>query len=385
MLKFVKILAKDLPQDSGPCPFQIYLRSKGASDFELAVGANIPFTEDTLVYLQQQEKLGAVIAVSEGQKLTFLEHVKVSEEQVWQEGLDNCRYLQESVVEHVSDQEIVKEVEKIVKQHKEEKKKQEEEREQEQGKQEVDKEISQKTQTAEKEEISRLLGDDLTAKLKSCIESDNFLEIIEHARAEIMEELTVNISITVSNARFLVEQVLTVDNLDNRITVLTYYLARQSGIKDKTEIADLLVAAILHDIGLTQIDAELFERATIGYSDSDQSQYRNHLGLANHLIRKSGAKISRRALRIILEHHEQLDGSGFPDSKTDQALHPLSGFLAIVDHAVHYAEGKLSGRKVKLNSVVKMIAQGGSGDPAMLVQFDQPIANSFAGIFGVEI
>jgi HD-GYP domain-containing protein (c-di-GMP phosphodiesterase class II) len=87
--------------------------------------------------------------------------------------------------------------------------------------------------------------------------------------------------------------------------------------------------ALLHDIGKTRLPRNLLRKSET-YSPQAQKLLDQHprLGLA---VLTSNKDIDREVLRIVLEHHERADGSGFPGGLTTSAISPLSQIVGLVN------------------------------------------------------
>ena len=78
----------------------------------------------------------------------------------------------------------------------------------------------------------------------------------------------------------------------------------------ETDIKRLSTSALLHDIGKTKIpDAVTF--AEYRLSDEEFDLYKTHAPIGHDLIKQSG-KFDETIARGALEHHERVDGSGYP-------------------------------------------------------------------------
>ena len=92
---------------------------------------------------------------------------------------------------------------------------------------------------------------------------------------------------------------------------------------------DQFAAAIyLHDIGMSFLPNSLLSAP--GKLDEEQiAQLHSHpLWGYNYLVRIPGWK---EAADIILDHHERIDGTGYPNKKLGADIHPGAKILAIID------------------------------------------------------
>lgn len=100
------------------------------------------------------------------------------------------------------------------------------------------------------------------------------------------------------------------------VSVLALMLAKSLDMREE-EAAMLGVAAMFHDVGK---DA----------TPSNKSFIDLHCELGARIAERSG--LSERVSRIILQHHELMDGSGFPSRLKGDEIDPLARLLALVNH-----------------------------------------------------
>jgi putative nucleotidyltransferase with HDIG domain len=92
------------------------------------------------------------------------------------------------------------------------------------------------------------------------------------------------------------------------VTVTSMLLGKAMGL-NRQDLIDLGVAAFLHDIGKLQLPARVraFED---NFSKDDFKQYQEHVNKGVAMANRM--QLSEGALMAIAQHHEQMDGSGFP-------------------------------------------------------------------------
>ncbi len=89
------------------------------------------------------------------------------------------------------------------------------------------------------------------------------------------------------------------------------------------------MAALFHDMGLLSLPAAV-TRKPESLTLIEQAEYKKHPQLGHDLLRRYRA-FPGLALRLVLEHHENADGSGFPYSLDLRRQHPLTRILRMVD------------------------------------------------------
>lgn len=188
-------------------------------------------------------------------------------------------------------------------------------------------------------------------EIKKAVQSNNFSNIIEAAHDEILT-FQVTTSHTTSLAIFLTEKLLVDDNFTNRVIALTYFLAKQIDMNREDVLGDIVCAAFLHHIGMTQFDIELTQKPHNDYDQRERKTYQKHPGLAQHLLKKINLDINSRTLLTCIEHHERSDGSGFPNNKVEDYLEPSALLLGAVSHLLEYSSGMITGKVEPINSII---------------------------------
>lgn len=89
------------------------------------------------------------------------------------------------------------------------------------------------------------------------------------------------------------------------------------------------MAALFHDVGLLKLPGDLAHKPG-PLTAVEQVEYRKHPQMGHDLLSRYKA-FPGLALRLVLEHHEQADGSGFPHNLDLHRQNPLSRILQMVD------------------------------------------------------
>ena len=110
--------------------------------------------------------------------------------------------------------------------------------------------------------------------------------------------------------------------------VLCAHLVREGG----APIHDMMVAAtagLLHDLGMLHVDAQTLDSGVRLNGDERRPLY-VHPVTASMLIARF-RDYPKHVARAVLEHHERLDGSGYPRGLVGDAISPLGRLLSLCD------------------------------------------------------
>ena len=112
-----------------------------------------------------------------------------------------------------------------------------------------------------------------------------------------------------------------------RVARLACAIAQKMSCPD-TDIKHILFAAIAHDIGKIQIPEQILNKRG-ALDNSELAIMRKHPELGYHLLKK--IKPESIAARVALQHHERLDGSGYPFGLGARDIDPITKIISVAD------------------------------------------------------
>ncbi|MCW8930293.1 MAG: DUF3391 domain-containing protein [Gammaproteobacteria bacterium] len=119
---------------------------------------------------------------------------------------------------------------------------------------------------------------------------------------------------------------------------LALTFAIKDGVK-KDDLKLLGLASLLHDIGWAQLPLNLFGKGK-KYSENETKVVHQHQKIANIIVGKSDA-IPHTVKQIMMNHHERIDGSGYPNSIEGIQIDNLSKILILTDYYDELVHGLL--------------------------------------------
>ena len=112
------------------------------------------------------------------------------------------------------------------------------------------------------------------------------------------------------------------------VSVLLVHFCNHLGMNRRT-VRDAAIGALLHDVGKVNTpDAILNKPGPL--SDEEFAQIRDHVGQGLDIV-SAIAGISDIALTIVAQHHEHMDGGGYPAGLKGDQITQLGQMAAIVD------------------------------------------------------
>lgn len=112
------------------------------------------------------------------------------------------------------------------------------------------------------------------------------------------------------------------------VSIIMTIFARYLGF-DQQLIHELATGALLHDLGKIGVPDPVLNKPG-RLTDDEMVEMRSHVTLGYDVLKRSG-DLSEVALNVVGDHHERLDGTGYPNGKTAEQLSKYARMIAIVD------------------------------------------------------
>ena len=106
-------------------------------------------------------------------------------------------------------------------------------------------------------------------------------------------------------------------------------LAHATGIVAREQLESACLAGMVHDVGKLLIPEDLLNK-TETVTQDEWKVLRSHAEKSHEHLSEQGVK-DEMILRVALEHHERLDGSGYPKAIKAEQMHVMSKIAAVVD------------------------------------------------------
>ncbi len=162
---------------------------------------------------------------------------------------------------------------------------------------------------------------------------DNSIENITDLENQIEELSTLNAEQFYNTIQLLATLVSTRDvyhegSHSRFVSQKSAEIARELGMEE-FEIFEIEAAALLHDIGKNGFKDTLLAKFESQMKDYEIAQYIKHPLIGQKMLGK--ISMFDNIGRIIAQHHERINGTGFPYRLQGKEIHPGAAIIAVVD------------------------------------------------------
>ncbi len=226
------------------------------------------------------------------------------------------------------------------------------------------------------------------AVAKARLLRDNALLVIEQAMTEprLGDNVKIGQELIAAIADFLdatpdaiqsLADTLTIDYslLDHSVNVclLVAAFGQFLGLT-KDQIAQIGLGGLLHDVGKRNLPAAVLRKPS-KLEDDEWALIRNHPTEGFQMLRQSG-RLPAESLKMVYQHHENIDGSGYPRGLTGEHIASQSQIIRIIDAYDAITSERVYKPASSPGDAIKLIVQEMGG------QYNEPLLNSFVRFLG---
>lgn len=120
------------------------------------------------------------------------------------------------------------------------------------------------------------------------------------------------------------------------VSIVSGFIAKGLAWNSASGLSKLAVGGFLQDLGMTKIARELLQKPIKDYSKDELKTYQKHVYLGVTLLKKNDL-VPAEVISMISQHHENLDGTGFPDRIRAKGFHPFGKIARVADEFCNLA------------------------------------------------
>lgn len=100
---------------------------------------------------------------------------------------------------------------------------------------------------------------------------------------------------------------------------------------DRLRLVDLATGSLMHDFGKIELPQALVAKSESQLARNEVALLREHPGLGFEAIRKRAEHLSSMVAHVAYQHHENIDGSGYPRGLKGEEIHLYARMTAIAN------------------------------------------------------
>lgn len=115
----------------------------------------------------------------------------------------------------------------------------------------------------------------------------------------------------------------------SRVSELAYRMAHYFGLEER-KCKEISIAAHLHDVGKFLVNPKILNKRG-KLTEEEKSSVMEHVDFSYIIGHLMSSRLTADILRMIYEHHENYDGTGYPKGKTGDQMLLGSHIIKICD------------------------------------------------------
>lgn len=151
-----------------------------------------------------------------------------------------------------------------------------------------------------------------------------------------MDHIADDILVDIGNdSTYLGNQMIALQNYDDytykhclRVAMLSTSIANELHLS-QPDIKEVIVSALLHDIGKSNIDHEIIVKPG-KLTDSEFETIKQHPYIGYHILKQTGG-YSANVMSGVLFHQEKYDGTGYPTGISGKKIPLIARIIAVAD------------------------------------------------------
>ena len=163
--------------------------------------------------------------------------------------------------------------------------------------------------------------------LYSNTESVHFADAADSIADDLMQSIEENDAIAVDIGMLKVSDEYTFKHSVD-VATISMVIAKKYGMNDR-QIHEIGISGLLHDVGKSKIPNEVLNKAG-KLTDREFEIMRQHPVLGYHIL-QGKHNISKDVMLGVLQHHEKIDGTGYPLGLSEEKISPYAKIISVAD------------------------------------------------------
>lgn len=173
-------------------------------------------------------------------------------------------------------------------------------------------------------------------ELSSVFENEGEIQKLSEKAIKEVDSIADDILVDIGNdSSYLGNQMIALQNYDDytykhclRVAMLSTSIANELHLP-QADIKEVIVAALLHDIGKSNIDHEIIVKPG-KLTDEEFEKIKQHPYIGYEILKRSGG-YNANILSGVLFHQEKFDGSGYPTGLSGRRIPLIARIITVAD------------------------------------------------------
>ena len=161
----------------------------------------------------------------------------------------------------------------------------------------------------------------------SNVESEHLAEAADSIAVDLMKSIEENDAIAVDIGMLKVSDEYTFKHSVD-VATIGMVIASKYGMTKK-QVHDIGIVGLLHDIGKSKIPNEVLNKAG-KLTDEEFAIMRQHPVIGYHILQEK-KNVPKEIMEGVLEHHEKINGKGYPIGLSGEKINPYAKVIAVAD------------------------------------------------------
>lgn len=156
--------------------------------------------------------------------------------------------------------------------------------------------------------------------------------------------------------------------------IMSTFLGMSSGFSE-WELKELGIGAILHDIGKSKVPSKIINKQG-KLTNQEYNEVKKHTVYGSEMLKKNFA-IPETVIRVVEQHHERIDGKGYPYGLKGKEISKFAKIVCVSDVYDAVSNNRCYRNKFSPNEAYELILAG-SG-----TCFDEQMVHTFKNTFAI--
>ena len=157
--------------------------------------------------------------------------------------------------------------------------------------------------------------------------NENFANETANITGELMKAVSNNNTIAIDVGTLKISDEYTFKHCVD-VATMSMVIAKKYGL-DESAIRDVGIAGLLHDVGKIKIPNEILNKPS-RLTDQEFELMKQHARFGYEMLKEKNA-FDNSILMGVLQHHEKLNGGGYPNGLKEDQIHLYAKIIAVAD------------------------------------------------------